>query len=314
MQKVYKIRIIKTALSTSNIKEFTVLNISIITASFPLDQETYAEMTQLITQVNELDNTCYDDTLHKAFANDDMAKGFVVLAYDDDKDELVAVGSAMDLIGLHTFEWSLVVSPMYRKIGLGEAIFDILQEGFAQRGSEGDLATLVHTSQAGKKFIAKRNYGYSFSEATLEAKPSKMTQPTTLTITAYQDEQRELAAIFAEAFGDILEESLELIAHNTTTAGCKLWVVRDNDEVVGTFTTTSRGTVQWLTAIAVKKSQQGRGIGTTILAFAKQFALQAGSDVIMLDVEIDNAKALAIYEKAGFLISQQTDYYVKKMS
>ncbi|MBH9787869.1 GNAT family N-acetyltransferase, partial [Clostridioides difficile] len=45
---------------------------------------------------------------------------------------------------------------------------------------------------------------------------------------------------------------------------------------------------------------------------SKDYASKVGATFVMLDVEVDNKKALSVYEKAGFMKAQQIDYYVKQ--
>ncbi|HAU35452.1 MAG TPA: GNAT family N-acetyltransferase, partial [Lysinibacillus sp.] len=70
--------------------------------------------------------------------------------------------------------------------------------------------------------------------------------------------------------------------------------------------------IQWVTALAVHPNCEGQGIGTALLSFSKDYASKTGATFVMLDVEIDNKKAISVYEKAGFMKAQQIDYYVKQ--
>ena len=127
-----------------------------------------------------------------------------MLVYDDDKNELVAAGTAIDLMGLNTFEWSVLVAPMYRQLGVGSAIVNVLKDGMAVRGSEGELALTIEGSHFGKEFLTKLGYLYSFSEATLEARAEVLQQPGTVQLRPFMQKDTEaLVAIFSEAFGDM---------------------------------------------------------------------------------------------------------------
>jgi len=81
---------------------------------------------------------------------------------------------------------------------------------------------------------------------------------------------------------------------------------------VGTVTTAQENEIQWVTALAVHPTCEGQGIGTAMLSFSKNYANEIGAKCVMLDVEIDNRKALSVYEKAGFMKAQQIDYFVKQ--
>lgn len=287
------------------------MNISVMTVSFPLDGETLKEVTLLCEEATVHDYRVYETALGVPMAGSFETKGFMVLAYEDDKDVLVGVASAVDLMGLHTYEWSLVVTPTYRQKGIGTALVEALQAGLQERGAEGQLAVVIDGSPFGHTFIEKKGFTYSFSEATLETRAESVKLSKDVEITLYAGEQAELIAIYSEAFGDLPEESEELIAFNTSTNGRKLWLARKDGEVVGTVTTAQENEIQWVTALAVHPNCEGQGIGTAMLSFSKDYASKIGAKFVMLDVEIDNGKALSVYEKAGFMKAQQIDYYVK---
>ena len=78
------------------------------------------------------------------------------------------------------------------------------------------------------------------------------------------------------------------------------------------MTTAKENEIQWVTALAVHQNCEGQGIGTAVLSFSKDYASKVGAAFVMLDVEVDNKKALSVYEKAGFMKAQQIDYYVKQ--
>lgn len=288
------------------------MNISVMTVSFPLDGETLKEVKLLCEEATVQDYRVYETIMNVPMAGSFENKGFMVLAYEDDKDLLVGAASAIDLMGLHTYEWSLVVTPAYRQKGIGTALVDGIQVGLKERGAEGQLAVVIDGSPYGHTFIENKGFTYSFSETTLETKAEPVTLRGDINIQAYNGEQAELITIYCEAFGDLPEESEELIAFNTSTNGRELWVAYRDGAVVGTVTTAKENEIQWVTALAVHPNCEGQGIGTALLSFSKDYASKVGAAFVMLDVEVDNKKALSVYEKAGFMKAQQIDYYVKQ--
>ncbi len=288
------------------------MNISVMTVSFPLDGETLKELELLCEEATSHDYRVYETVMNIPMARSFESKGFMVLAYEDDKNVLVGVASAIDLMGLHTYEWSLVVTPAYRQKGIGTVLVDSIQAGLKDRGAEGQLAVVIDGSPYGHTFIENKGFIYSFSEATLETKAEPVVLQPNISIQPYNNEQAELITIYSEAFGDLPEESVELIAFNTSTTGRELWVAYRDGEMVGTVTTAQESEIQWVTALAVHPHYEGQGVGTALLAFSKDYANKVGAKFVMLDVEIDNKKALSVYEKAGFMKAQQIDYYVKQ--
>lgn len=286
------------------------MNISFITASFPLDEQTYQEVLTLVKQTGIEDGVHYEEALKTSLMPQYDSKGFVILAYDDDKDLLIGVTSAMDIIGLNTYEWSSVVAPMYRNLRIGSTMIEALQEALEDRGCEGELALAVRTDGKEKRFLTRLGYYYNFSEAYLSA-PAETSTPL-YEIKPYLNERTAICELYEEAFGDLYEESVELIDYTTTTAGHMLFVAYDGEQVVGTVTTTRDGSIQWLSALAVKKSERHKGIGTALISWVKHYALQENCTNVLLMVEMDNEAALRIYEKNRFTITQQTDYYIRK--
>ncbi|MEY2371700.1 MULTISPECIES: GNAT family N-acetyltransferase [Lysinibacillus] len=289
-----------------------MMNISVMTVSFPLDGETLKEVKLLCEEATVQDYRVYETIMNVPMASSFENKGFMVLAYEDDKDLLVGAASAIDLMGLHTYEWSLVVTPAYRQKGIGTALVEGIQVGLKERGAEGQLAVVIDGSPYGHTFIENKGFTYSFSETTLETKAEPVTLRGDINIQAYNGEQAELITIYCEAFGDLPEESEELIAFNTSTNGRELWIAYRDGAVVGTVTTAKENEIQWVTALAVHPKCEGQGIGTALLSFSKDYASKVGAAFVMLDVEVDNKKALSVYEKAGFMKAQQIDYYVKQ--
>ncbi|RHW35823.1 GNAT family N-acetyltransferase [Lysinibacillus yapensis] len=287
------------------------MNLSIITASFPIDHETYNEIKTLCASASEIDKYNYCPVLNLQESQNYQVKGFFVLAYDDEQNELVGVASAVDQMGLNTYEWAILIAPMYREIGLDEAILKVIGDGLHQRGAQGELALVIENDKRRREFVEKYGYSQSFSEATFEAKPEAMEPDESIDIRPYcrANDSEALIRIFSEAFGDLREESIELIDFNTTTEGRILWVAELNGEIVGTVTTSKEGSAQWVTALAVHPDKQGMGIGTKLLIWAKDFTMRSGESVVMLEVEVENERALAVYEKAGFLKTMQVDYY-----
>ncbi|MGN7477007.1 GNAT family N-acetyltransferase [Solibacillus silvestris] len=287
------------------------MNLSAITVSFPLDQETYEEIQELCKAAAECDGILLNQVMNLPLARSYDTRGFYALVYDDEKNKLVGAGTAVDLIGLNTYEWSMLVAPMYRQLGIGTAILAVLKEGMAIRESEGELALVMEGSNYGKEFLQKNGYLYSFSEATLEAHAEVLQQKSAVTLRPFMQKDTEaLVSIFSDAFGDMREESLELIEFNTTTEGLLMWTAEMDGEVVGTVTTRKEGEVQWITAFAVASNKQRQGIGTQILNYVKDYAIRTGEKTVLLDVEIENIGALRVYEKAGFMKSSQLDYYI----
>lgn len=288
------------------------MNLSAITASFPIDHETYNELVALCEKAEEADAKSYKLIMNLSLAKDAGSSGFYVLVYNDDTDELIGAATALDIMGFRTFEWSILVDPMYRNIGIGNALYEATKEAMQMRGSDGDLALAVDGAHFSKEFLEKIGYKYSFSEATLEAKAEVVHESLDINVRPFKEEDTQaLCKIFSSAFGDLEEESLDLIAYNSTADDIHLWVVERDDAIVGTVSTRKDGDAHWLTALAVHPLFTGQGIGLQIIQWVKEYVVRSGEHHVLLDVEIENERALSIYTKNGFTITTQIHYYAK---
>ena len=287
------------------------MNFSVMTTSYPVDDITYDEIKQLCDSSFAIDGVHYDGILNLPVAMNYDVKGFFVLLYNDEADTLVGVASVIDLMGFNTFEWSMLVHPMYRNIGLGETIYNTVQKGLEVRGFNGQLALMMEDKNSyGKKFLQNHGFVYSFSEATLEAKAEMSSWSPEVTIRPYnQTDTAALVEVFCKAFGDENEEALELIEYNSNHNELKLWVAELQGEVVGSVTTHKKGDSQWITALAVHPKAEGQGVGTALINSVKQHAFVQDEHYVKLDVELTNDRALTIYNKTGFIKVAQIDYF-----
>lgn len=287
------------------------MNFSVMTTSFPVDDITYDEIVQLCNSSFEIDAVHYDGVLNLSVAKDYDAHGFFVLLYNDTEDALVGVASAIDLMGFNTFEWSILVHPMYRNIGLGETLYNTVQKGLQVRGANGQLALMMENKKSyGKTFLQNHSFAYSFSEATLEAKAEASNWPSNITIRPYNaTDTAALVDVLVEAFGDENEEALDLIEYNANHEELKLWVAELNGEVIGTVTTRKEGDSQWITALAVHPKAERQGVGSALIYSVKHRAYLQDEHFVKLDVELMNDRALNIYNKTGFMKVAQIDYF-----
>lgn len=286
-----------------------IVDITILTVSFPLDVETSSEIQALVRKNEELERMNYDQVLNLPVITDPLLKGFAVLAYAGD--EVIGVITAVDMIGIHSYEWSALVHHDFRRQGLGHALIQELQRNFEIRGCESELALTLKESKAGASFLLKEGYEWNFSEATLKAEKRADAPSSEVNIVPFTTERLDLTRILMSAFGDTEDEVQTMIEFNVSNPSRHVFIAKRQGEVVGTVTAVEEGDKLWITALATDPLHQGQGIGSALLAFVQEEGSRRGSEAVMLDVEIDNDKALSVYEKAGFKPTLQVDYYVK---
>lgn len=288
------------------------MNIAFIQESLPIDEETYQEIESLSQYGMELDQCAYYAALNLSLLQKSYSRGFCILAYDEETDRLVGVITAVDKIGLNTYEWSMLVDPMYRKAGIDEALLSVLSKGFKERHAVGELVVLLENDMYGRKIIEKYGYTYSFSEATFEATAETRELHHLVNIRPFEEstDVESLIVIFREAFGDLREETIELLEMSKQIPGRITWVAELNGEVVGTVTTAKDGDGQWVTSLAVHPLHQRKGVATALLNWVKDYTYRNGDKRVLLEVEIENEEALSLYQKIGFKKALQIDFYV----
>lgn len=278
------------------------MELSLSIASFPVDTETQEDMYAL----TELFNTDYHTILHASAWGQESARGFAVLAYTEDN-ELLGFASALDIVGLHHYEWSAIVHPDYRRQSIGTALAEGIAYGLNQRGAEGELATFISNQQA-ESFVQSLGYSADFKEIQLGADVLENFQlPAELRVDPYGGEKIELEALFHEAFD---EESIPVMLYNIDEAGRDIWLLRKGTELLGTATLISEEKDLWVTAFAVHPAQQGKGYGQAFLQWCRNYACATGKDRVLLDVDTEN-NALNFYEKAGFYPVHAVEYWKK---
>lgn len=278
------------------------MNISLSIESFPLDGKTVQDASDFLA----LCQTDYSIVLHQPLWQNPEARGFAVVAYTDEG-ELMGFASSADMVGLHHYEWSVLVHSEYRRMAIGSALAEGIKHGHAQRQAESVLAAFVETPEAGK-FLQRIGYQPEFKEILMGAKPSvEMELPDGLTIQLYDGERDQLESLLESAFD---EEILPIISHNIDAGDRDVWVMVKDGELVATATLFDEGADLWVTAFAVDPKHQGKGYGKAFLLWCRYFAFTTGKQQILLDVETEN-DALKLYEKAGFQAVDIVAYWKK---
>lgn len=285
------------------------MEISIMTVSFPVDVETASEISQLVKTTGFEDGISYEQVLNLPAITDEAVKGFTVIAYDDE--ELIGVVSAIDMIGIHSYEWSGLVLPRFRRRGIGKALLTTLHKNLEARGAESELALTVKDAPYGKAFFEEENYEWNFSEATLTASATNEIGDSKVVIKPLTDEHKSLTNILMNAFGDTEEEVQVIVNFNESNPTRHIFVAIEDGETVGTVTAVEEGDILWATALATISEKQGQGIGSSVLQFVLAEADKRGYETVMLDVEIDNDRALSLYKRVGFSPVMQVDFYIK---
>lgn len=92
--------------------------------------------------------------------------------------------------------------------------------------------------------------------------------------------------------------------------GTKGFLFITGDVVVGVLMVRTVCDEAELITVAVQPNQQSQGVGRRILSFMLEFLRQENITTCFLEVRKDNAKAVSLYEQAGFIqVGVRSGYY-----
>jgi [ribosomal protein S18]-alanine N-acetyltransferase len=127
------------------------------------------------------------------------------------------------------------------------------------------------------------------------------------------DRARECARLHEQGFAHPwpTEEFAALIANSSTLGAAALDPV--NGRLRGFVLSRLAADEAEILTVAVDAAFQGRGIGRALLAENLRQAANAGAKAMFLEVSKDNAPALALYERFGFVkVGERAGYYRRK--
>ena len=127
--------------------------------------------------------------------------------------------------------------------------------------------------------------------------------PGHLVLVGSEEDIDEALRIDAAAFEDFWQfDRRAMIEAMAATPRSVLHVVRTGGGGLAGFAVSGAGTsIAYLQRLAVDPAIQGRGIGRSLVRSSARWAKRMGSRVLMLNTQVDNEGAIALYESEGFV-------------
>lgn len=211
-----------------------------------------------------------------------------------------------------TAEISGIVHPEFRRQGIFRALVAAATDELKRRGTGRMLFTVDSRSVAGKAFIATMGAQYRFSEYSmkLEVVNEHVVQHEDLKMRLATEADFEfMVECGSKAFGDSADMTRELL-QRTNEPNRRSYIAEFRNEPVGVMRVLTYGDKGMdLNGFSILPEMQGRGFGRQILSGTVQMALSEGRDEVRLDVEIDNLKALGLYESCGFRTTDAIEFH-----
>jgi mycothiol synthase len=278
------------------------MDISLSIESFPLDRNTADDMEALLKNYS----ADYSVVLQADSWCDPLARGFAVLAYSEDE-ELLAFATAADVVGLHHYEWSLIVTEEFRRQSIGSALADGIHHGLRQRNAEGVTAAFLEDEEAGT-FLSSINYRPSFKEMQFRALPlAQFQMPEELEIEPYSGEREELKGLLVSAFD---QTAVPVMEFNIAEPGREVFLMKKDGEMLATVAIVEEPEAFWITSFTVRQDEQGNGYGQVFLEWCRHYAFTKNKGEILLDMNTDN-DAVSVYQKAGYEVVSTVEYWEK---
>lgn len=114
------------------------------------------------------------------------------------------------------------------------------------------------------------------------------------------------------------QQQQELVRQLSANPMCRCFLLSDGDRYVGfstCFFITSTFKVKpylYVHDLYVEESSEDKGLGTHLLSAIVDYARQQGCCKVTLEVRSDNARAMHVYQKLGFVDCQPPMYFSTK--
>jgi mycothiol synthase len=211
----------------------------------------------------------------------------------------------------------IVVDPSRRREGMGRRILDeLLADGEDSYWAHGDLPSAQALAAsaglvAGRTLLALR--------LTFDGPPAAERVPQGVTLRTFEpDDVDQIVAVNARAFAHHPEQGamdradMERRMASDWFDPDGLFVAERDGRVIGFHWTKVEDDVGEVYVVGIDPDAQGGGLGTALTARGLRHLHERGLPVVDLYVEGDNAPALTVYRRLGFVDHARDTLYVRE--
>jgi ribosomal protein S18 acetylase RimI-like enzyme len=218
----------------------------------------------------------------------------------------------VDSNGILEKELTGMVHPDYRRRGIFRTLLAAAKEECDRRGVQRLILVCEHVSRSGQEFVQAIGAHHDFSEhemalGTFRERPAA--DPRLRMRKASLDDLEALAFVHATSFGDGIEGSKAYVTKCLQYAWSTFYLGLLGEEPVGCLRLDDLEQEVGIYGFGVRPEYQGRGYGRQMLQEVIHMLRAESQKSIMLDVEIDNTNAVALYLSCGFEIRTTYGYY-----
>jgi ribosomal protein S18 acetylase RimI-like enzyme len=210
-----------------------------------------------------------------------------------------------------------MVHPDHRHRGIGRHLLDAALAESRRRGAARVLLIAEDASATGRAFVGAQGATLAFSEQRMEADvPAEpalaehFPAADRLTIAvAGPADLDDIAAVQSAAFHDDPIEVRDFVREGLQDGRARYYVARLGGVPVGSLKVYTDGPRAGIYAFGVAPQYRRRGFGSQILRRVISQLAAEGHPHLWLEVEFDNAPALALYRSLGFRPTTTYGYY-----
>ena len=208
----------------------------------------------------------------------------------------------------------VVVAPDARRCGIGRQLVDAAGIEVRCRGGDQLMLTVPGASLAGLAFVTALGAEHDYSEYRMELDRSLLTplEPP--------DEQFSLCQVGNKAVETLIRISCAAFDLDPTRQrarfaewlsrpGQRLFIGYEDGVAAGCVRVGDYDGVIYLHTFAVLPERQGRGLGGRILRAMVHLLVAEGAGPIRLEVDVENPRALSLYERSGFRTLDSFQYH-----
>lgn len=207
-------------------------------------------------------------------------------------------------------EIALLVAPSARQHGIGKQ----LMQKVIPIIKEQNFQNLIFSSpaQLNDHWLKAKNFSYLHSEYFMERRDLNPVLEYTNSLTFRKATGQDIPILcaidevcFPKHHGNLADRFQLLIDSREYQI---IIAIKDNHPI-------GKAHIRWhdeavtLSDIAILPTQQGKGLGSALIAHCINQALSEGKPQINLDVETHNLRALNLYTQLGFLVQNACDYW-----
>jgi ribosomal protein S18 acetylase RimI-like enzyme len=217
------------------------------------------------------------------------------------------VGGSVEVCGM--------VHPVVRREGIGRKLLAAATQERRRQGVRRVLLICEDASRAGKAFVTAAGARWEFAEHRMELDASRRVPvsgasgQSIVLRRAGPEDVGTLARVQAGVFGDPEDAVRRSIQEDTAAAEDRFYLGLLGDEPVSSLKVIFVDSRAAIYAFGVLPQYRGRGLGRQMFVRLFETLRPEGWMRFMLEVEPDNAAALALYQGLGFRMTTTYGYY-----